>query len=223
MRHRSTRASTPECVDYCAPDDLDCVETGEYVAAGAFEPARKVSQFDNNKETSSDPRVGATPPTYPLDGRDGSLPILRFVEDEYVDNVFFVAWGGGDNLKSTGGTAVTPEAPPTDTWYTRTVDYGDHYLKIPWVIGGTNSNQAGETVWRYDFLAKGDEEEQGECQLRATSDGSKVYAIYHQMVPPPEDPDEPITRWYPWEVEESSLNDLWFRRVIFWPDTMTTP
>lgn len=28
--------------------------------------------------------------------------------------VSFVAWGGGDNLKSTGGTEVTPEAPPTD-------------------------------------------------------------------------------------------------------------
>jgi hypothetical protein len=214
----------PECVDYCAPDDPECVVTGEFIAADSFEPARKVSQFDNNKETSSDPRVGATPPVYPLDGRVGSMPVLRFVEDEYVDNIFFVAWGGGDNLKSTGGTAVTPEAPPTDIWYTRTEDYGDHYLKVPWVIGGTNSNQGyGETVWRYDFLAKGDEEEQGECQLRATSDGSKVYAIYHQMVPAFEDEDAEITRWYPWEPEESTLNDLWFRRVIFWPEETPQP
>jgi hypothetical protein len=214
----------PDCIDWCQPDDPECVITGEPVAAGAFEPARKVSMFDNNKETSSDPRVGATPPVYPLDGRDGTLPVLRFVEDEYVDNVFFVAWGGGENVESTGGTAITPEAAPTDLWYTRSVDYGDHYLKIPWVIGGSNSNLGeGETVWRYDFLAKGDEEEQGECQLRATSDGSKVYAIYHQMVPPLTPDDEPITRWYPWEVEETSLDDLWFRRVIFWPDLMTTP
>jgi hypothetical protein len=43
------------------------------------------------------------------------------------------------------------------------------------------------------------------------------------MVPPPEDPDEVLTRWYPWEVEESSLNDLWFRRVIFWPEEETAP
>ena len=78
-------------------------------------------------------------------------------------------------------------------------------------------------MWRSDLLVKGDDEEQGECQLRATSDGSKMYAIYHEMVPAPEDPDAEITRWYPWEPEESSLNDLWFRRVIFWPDELTTP
>ena len=215
----------PECVDWCAPDDLECVVTGDPIGAGDFEPARKVSQFDNNKETSSDPRVGATPPTYPLDGRDPGLPVLRFVEDEYVDNVFFVAWGGGDNLKSTGGTAVTPEAPPTDLWYTRTEDFGDHYLKFPWVIGGVNSNQGyGETVWRYDFLAKDQDLEEGECQLRATSDGSKMYAIWHQLMPAPEDPLEPITRWYPWEPSFSYENDLWFRRVIFWPEgTASTP
>ena len=153
----------------------------QFIAAGAFEPARNVSEINNNKETSGDPRVGATPPTYPLDGRDPTLArCCAFVEDEYVDNIFFVAWGTVDNAKSTGSTGVKPEAAPLDLYYTRTVDYGDTYLKIPWVIGGENSNLGyGETVWRYDFLAKGEPEEQGECQLRATSDGSKVYAIYH--------------------------------------------
>jgi len=216
----------PECVDWCPPcpdgEVCDCTVTGDHIAAGMFQPAMKVSEFDNNKETSSDPRVGATPPTYPLDGRDATLPILRFVEDEYVDNIFFVAWGAGDNLKSTGGSAVTPEAPPTDVYYTRSEDFGDHFLKIPWEVNGESSNFAGETVWRYQRLAWGDPE-QGECQLRATSDGSKVYSIYHQMTPVEGDPDEPLTRWYPWEPEESHDNDLWFRRVIFWPDEVTTP
>ena len=104
------------------------------------------------------------------------------------------------------------------------MDYGDNYLKIPWVIGGVNSNLGyGETVWRYDYLAKGEPEEQGEAQLRATSDGSKVYAIYHSSISAEEDPDEVYTRWYPWKPEESYENDLWFRRVIFWPDEVTTP
>jgi hypothetical protein len=198
--------------------------TAHFIGAGEFEPARNVSEIGNNHESSGDPRVGATPPTYPLDGRVGALPILRFVEDEYVDNIFFVAWGTVDNLKSTGSTGVKAEGSPLDLYYTRSADYGDSYLKIPWVIGGTNSNQGyGETVWRYDFLAKGEPEEQGECQLRATSDGSKTYAIFHSMIAAEADPEEIPTRWYPWKPELSFENDLWFRRVIFWPEETPTP
>jgi hypothetical protein len=209
--------------------------TAQYIPAGAFEPARNISEIKSNKESSGDPRLGTTPPTYPLDGTYGTLPNLCpkmgpagtweciFPEDEYVDNMFFVAWGTVDNAKSTGSTGEKAEASPLDIFYTRTEDYGDSYLKIPWVIGGENSNQGyGETVWRYDFLAKGEPEEQGECQLRATSDGSKVYAIYHSMISAKEDPDEEYTRWYPWKPEESTENDIWFRRVIFWPDALTT-
>jgi hypothetical protein len=195
----------------------------QFITAGAFEPARNVSEIKNNHESSGDPRLGTTPPTYPLDGRDPTLPILRFVEDEYVNNMFFVAWGTVDNVKSTGSTGVKAEAGPLDLFYTRTEDYGDTYLKIPWVIGGENSNQGyGETVWRYDYIAKGEPEEQGEAQLRATSDGSKAYVIWHSMIGAEEDPDEVYTRWYPWKPEESTENDLWFRRVIFWPDADTT-
>ena len=200
------------------PDGLPAQSIG----AGAFEPARNISEIKNNKESSGDPRLGTTPPTYPLDGRDPTLPELRFVEDEYVDNMFFVAWGTVNNLKSTGSTGAKAESSPLDIYYTRSENYGDTYLKIPWVIGGENSNQGyGETVWRYDYLAKGEPEEQGECQLRATSDGSKVYAIYHSMISAEEDPEEEYTRWYPWKPSESTENDLWFRRIIFWPDAVT--
>jgi hypothetical protein len=198
--------------------------TAQFIGAGAFEPARNVSEIKSNKETSADPRMGTTPPTYPLDGRDATLPILRFVEDDYVNNMFFVAWGTADNAKSTGGDSLKTEASPLDVYYTRSEDYGDNYVKIPWVIGGENSNAGyGETVWRYDYIAKGEPEEQGECQLRATSDGSKAYVIFHSMIAAEEDPDEIPTRWYPWKPSESTENDLWFRRVIFWPDAVTTP
>jgi hypothetical protein len=213
----------PECDPCPYTEDEICIPTDstEFYAAGAFEPARNVSEIDNNKESSGDPRIGTTPPTYPLDGRDGTLPILRFVEDEYVNNMFFVAWGTVDNPKSTGSEGVKPEGAPLDLYYTRSEDYGDTYFKIPWIIGGVNSNEGeGETVWRYDFMAKGEPEEQGECQLRATSDGSKVYAIYHSAIAEEADPDEIYTRWYPWKPEVSYENDLWFRRVIFWPDAV---
>jgi hypothetical protein len=202
----------------------------QYIGAGAFEPARNISEIKSNKETSADPRMGTTPPTYPLDGTSPTLANLCpkgncvYVEDTYQNNMFFVAWGTADNAKSTGGDSLKTEASPLDVYYTRSEDYGDTYVKIPWVIGGENSNQGyGETVWRYDYIAKGEPEEQGECQLRATSDGSKAYIIYHSMIPVEGDPDEPVTRWYPWKPEESTENDLWFRRVIFWPDAVTTP
>ncbi len=206
----------------------------QFIGAGAFEPARNVSEIKSNKETSADPRMGTTPPTYPLDGTDGQILCPKmgpagtweciFPEDEYIDNMFFVAWGTADNAKSTGGDSLKTEASPLDIYYTRSEDYGDSYVKIPWVIGGENSN-AGyeETVWRYDYVAKGEPEEQGECQLRATSDGSKAYVIWHSLIPAEEDPDAIPTRWYPWKPEESSENDLWFRRVIFWPDAVTAP
>jgi hypothetical protein len=215
----------------------------QFIAAGAFEPARNVSEIKSNKESSGDPRLGTTPPTYPLDGTTATLEnlcakdqddvdedgdvdevICEFVEDTYVDNTFFVAWGTVDNEKSTGSSGVKAESGPLDLYYTRSEDYGDSYVKIPWVIGGENSNEGyGETVWRYDFVAKGDPEEQGECQLRATSDGSKAYVIWHSAISVEDDPDEEYTRYYPWKPSHSIENDLWFRRLIFWPDVLTTP
>ncbi|MBT8055479.1 MAG: hypothetical protein KJO72_00950, partial [Gammaproteobacteria bacterium] len=196
----------------------------QHIPAGDFEPARNVSEIKNNHVSSGDPRLGTTPPTYPLDGRVATLPVLRFVEDEYINNMFFVAWGTVDNPKSTGSSGSKPEGAPLDLYYTRSEDYGDNYFKVPWVVGGVNSNLGyGETVWRYDYLAKGEPEEQGEAQLRATSDGSKAYAIYHQLIGAEEDPDAEYSRFYPWEPEESYLNDLWFRRLIFWPDALPAP
>jgi hypothetical protein len=205
----------------------------QLIGAGAFEPARNISEIKSNKESSGDPRLGTTPPAYPLDGTtldsNGNLKklcpngVCVYTEDTYVDNMFFVAWGTVDNAKSTGSSGVKAEAGPLDIFYTRTEDYGDSYVKIPWVIGGENSNAGfGETVWRYDFVAKGEPEEQGECQLRATSDGSKAYVIWHSTISAEEDPDEEYTRYYPWKPSESTENDIWFRRIIFWPVPTTT-
>lgn len=205
----------------------------QYIGPGDFEPARNVSEIKSNKESSGDPRLGTTPPTYPLDGTYGTVLCPKmgpagsweciFPEDEYIKNMFFVAWGTVDNEKSTGSSGVKAESGPLDLFYTRSEDYGDNFVKIPWVVGGENSNEGvGETVWRYDFVAKGDPEEEGECQLRATADGSKAYVIWHSTISDPEDPDVEYTRYYPWKPSGSTENDLWFRRLIFWPDALTT-
>ncbi|MBT8069137.1 MAG: hypothetical protein KJO80_01780 [Gammaproteobacteria bacterium] len=199
----------------------------QFIAAGAFEPARNVSEIKSNHESSGDPRLGTTPPTYPLDGTSSTLAKLCpdsdcvYTEDTYENNMFFVAWGTVDNEKSTGSSGVKAESGPLDLYYTRSEDYGDNYVKIPWEVGGANSSAGfGETVWRYDFVAKGEPEEQGECQLRATSDGSKAYVIWHSTISDEEDPDVPYTRYYPWKPSGSSENDIWFRRLIFWPDAV---
>jgi hypothetical protein len=250
----------PECVEWCPPpcegdpndpddpcycdddpetDKNECIceeWLGEFIGAGEFEPARNISQIKSNKESSGDPRLGTTPPAYPLDGTLGTMESLCpkmgpagtweciFPEDEYVDNMFFVAWGTVDNAKSTGSSGVKAEAGPLDIYYTRTEDYGDYFVKIPWEIGGENSKQGvGEIEYRYDFVAKGEPEEQGECQLVATSDGSKAYVIWHSVISAEADPDEIYTRWYPWKPSESFENDLWFRRLIFWPVVEEVP
>ena len=87
----------------------------QFIAAGAFEPARNVSEIKSNKESSGDPRMGTTPPTYPLDGTSPtgesvSTRGLCFTEDNYVNNMFFVAWGTVDNEKSTGSSGVKAES-----------------------------------------------------------------------------------------------------------------
>ena len=132
------------------PDGLPA----QYIGAGAFEPARNVSEIKSNKESSGDPRLGTTPPVIPLDGTDPALPMVKctdetgetcvFEEDFYVNNKFFVAWGTVDNEKSTGSSGVKAESGPLDLYYTRSEDYGDNFVKIPWLVGG--GSEAAATI-----------------------------------------------------------------------------
>ena len=211
-----------------------------YIPAGDFEPARNVSMIMNNHETDLDPRIAATPPVTPLDGtvtvlKDGVFALVSsasslsvygdHAEDEYIDSAYFVAWGTGDNATSTGGTTITPEATPLDLYYTRSTDWGDSDRMLPWTVnpqGGSPNWAQGELVRRSDFLAHG-EPEQGEAQLRSSADGAKMYGSYHEQTGVEGDSDGELTRWYPWEPEFSHDNDVWFRRIIFWPEEVSTP
>jgi hypothetical protein len=65
---------------------------------------------------------------------------------------------------------------------------------VEWDVNpDSDGYNAGETILRWDFLAKGDPE-QGEAQLRMTPSGERFYATWLQ------------------EGEEGS--DIWFRRIM---------
>jgi hypothetical protein len=83
---------------------------------------------------------------------------------------------------------------PLDLYYSFSQDKGETYVEVEWVVNPDSAGpNAGETLTRWDWLAKGDPE-QGEAQLRMTPDGSRFYATWLQ------------------EGDEGS--DIWFRRII---------
>ena len=74
------------------------------------------------------------------------------------------------------------------------MDKGENYHLEEWVVNpDSDGNLAGETVYRWGRLAKGDAE-QGEVQLRMTPDGSRFYAT--------------------WLDEGSEGSDIVFRRIM---------
>jgi hypothetical protein len=71
---------------------------------------------------------------------------------------------------------------------------GETHELVEWNVNpDSDGNYAGETVLRWDYLAKGDSE-QGEAQLRMTPDGSRFYAT--------------------WVQEGDEGSDIWFRRIM---------
>ncbi len=73
---------------------------------------------------------------------------------------------------------VKAEAGPLDLYYTRSEDYGDNFVKIPWVIGGENSN-AG---LRGDGLAlrlRGQGRTRGAGRMPAQCDVRRLESLRH--------------------------------------------
>jgi hypothetical protein len=173
-------------------DEANKKDTYEEVvcfAPGAFEPARNMSQLKNNKLSVIEPRLVGPPSTTP-----GS----SYPEDVENKDVFYVTFGTAMNVPKPHGNYDEEEelehATPADLYYTFTRDRGQTFFKRLWEVNPDSlGNYAGETVERYDYLAKGDPE-QGEAQIRMVPDGSRFYAVWNQ------------------EGEEGS--DTWFRRIM---------
>ena len=68
--------------------------------------------------------------------------------------------------------------------YTFTTDKGTTFFLAEWVVNpDSDGNNQGETVTGWGRLAKSNEAEEGEAQLRITPDGSRFYASYLEEGP----------------------------------------
>jgi hypothetical protein len=177
--------------------------TGEYqkkqyrYQRGGFEPARNVSLLKGNSHTVTDPRL--VPPMGP-----GTLN-PKYPQDDVEDtNIYYVAFGTADVLHGIGDPA-TENTEKDDVFYTRTTDNGSTWLMVPWVINPDSSSpDAGETVYRWPWLAQGTPH-QGHSQIRMHPSGTRLYAIWHQYA----DGDD-------LHVSPHDMgNDIWFRRIDF--------
>ena len=160
-------------------------------AAGAFEEMHNLSQLPNSKSSVIEPRIIASPGTIKVDGVWTGID-----EDKQDRNVFYVSYGTSTNPAVIHGDSdEEQEFPaPLDLYYSFSQDRGESYVEVAWEVNpDSDGNFPGETIYRWDYLAKG-EPEQGEAQLRMTPDGSRFYATWLQ------------------EGEEGS--DIWFRRIM---------
>jgi hypothetical protein len=175
-------------------------------APGAYEPGRNMSQLKNNKLSVIEPRlVGPPSTTY----QPGSTTATEYPEDTENKDVYYVTFGTATNVPKAHGNIDDEEeeesAVPADLFYTFSRDRGQSYFKRLWEVNpDSDGTYAGQTVERFDYLAKGDPE-QGEAQIRMTPDGSRFYAV--------------------WNQDGSDGSDTWFRRVMSpdFPQNVSTP
>jgi hypothetical protein len=164
---------------------------------GQFEPGRNVSLLKGNRFTVTDPRL--VPPMGP-----GTANPSYEQDDTYNPNIYYVAFGTAEVLHGLGDPRTT-DTVKADIFYTRTTDAGTTWLTVSWVINPDSSSpDAGETVYRFPWLAQGTPH-QGHAQIRMHPSGTRFYAIWHQFT----DGDE--LHVSPHDVG----NDIWFRRIDF--------
>ncbi|SHJ28958.1 hypothetical protein SAMN02745165_01994 [Malonomonas rubra DSM 5091] len=165
------------------------VEECSTYAAGEYEAMRNLSQLPNHKQSVIEPRIVAVPGTIKAGGVKTGLP-----EDEQNKSVFYVAYGTSTNPIKDPITGEQEEPAPQDLWWSVSVDMGETYYLREWEVNpDSDGGLADETVYRWDYMAKGDQE-QGEVQLRETPDGSRFYAS--------------------WLDEGEDGSDIVFRRIL---------
>jgi hypothetical protein len=146
-----------------------------------------------------EPRIVPAPGTIKVDG-----VWTGKAEDKQNPNVFYVSYGTSTNPKKDPETGEQDAPYPLDLYYSFSTDRGENYVEVAWDVNpDSDGNYAGETIYRWDYLAKGDPE-QGEAQLRMTPNGERFYATWLQEI-------EPVDPESPTHFEGS---DIWFRRIM---------
>ena len=146
-------------------------------AAGIYEPPRNLSNLPDHVRTVIEPRLVCAPSTIKLE--DGSA--TGHPEDSQAIDSCVLAYGTQENLAS-GGALL-------DVYLARSTDWGESYETVSQIDPAT-----GEVRDGFDWLVQG-EEEQGECQIRMSPDGSQVVAAWMQTL----------------ESETAPQSDVWLR------------
>ena len=165
-------------------------------AAGAFEQARNLSQLIGTQVTILDPRYSPTTRSITAASvSTASLP-AGFSAPLYDDDTrdpsrFFMVYETGDNT-----TVAFGEAEPLDLYYSRAVDWGDHYLvgsDVPTAEDGFNNE--------FDALEGSSRSESGEASITSSPGGQFFYALWNQV---------------DFDRKGNEIgSDAWFRRVLF--------
>jgi hypothetical protein len=159
--------------DTSTEDLHDRIEECKFFGPGEFEQARNVSQLQNAKSSVIEPRIVCPPGSIKVNG-----VLTGIDEDKQNKNVCYVAYGTSTNPKKDPETGEQEAPVPEDLWYSWTHDKAETLEEILWEINpDSSSDYAGETIERWDFMAKGDGE-QGEVQLRMTPSGERFYASW---------------------------------------------
>ncbi|MBC2734010.1 MAG: hypothetical protein HF981_06600 [Desulfobacteraceae bacterium] len=181
---------------------------------GDFEQARNVSQLLGSQVTVLDPRYSPTTRSITDDSvTTASLP-EGFIVPECADDVcddtrdpsrFFMVYETGHTSAYDAG-----EATPLDLFYSRAVEWGDHYLVwqdeadtllcLPSLEGDPLSGFCNE----FDAIEGSRLDESGEASVTCSPGGEFFYAVWNQ-----------------WDFDRDGNEigaDAWFRRILFLDD-----
>ena len=164
---------------------------------GEFEQARNMSQLPNNKSSVIEPRIVKSP------GTNAEGVAAGHLTDTHKFGMYYLSYGTATNPKKYWDEEeaewAQEDAAPMDLYYSYSLDLGETHEEVAWEVNpDSDGNYAGETVYRWDVLAKGDQE-QGEAQLRMTPDGSRFYAVWVQEG---------------YDNHGDYGSDIWFRRIM---------
>jgi len=183
-------------------------------AAGDFEQARNLSQLLGSQVTVLDPRY--SPTTRSINEASVSTDSLPagFTAPVYDDDTrdpsrFFMVYETGLTSAYDAG-----EATPLDLFYSRAIEWGDHYLvwqdeaDTSACLPSAENTELADFCNEFDALEGSQRSESGEAAVTASPGGQFFYAVWNQ-----------------WDFDRHERligSDAWFRRVLFLDDYVPT-